>query len=99
MIACTKCKKEYPETPEYFFRDKTHKNGLGTRCKTCVSKANSKYQKENKEKAKVWKDKWNSNNREWLTNYARMWRKRPHVKLKAILDKERKQRERKRLGL
>lgn len=33
---CRKCGKEYPATPEYFFRDKRREDGLDRRCKWCV---------------------------------------------------------------
>lgn len=34
---CSKCHKVYPATLEYFHKDKTGKNGLRARCKTCCN--------------------------------------------------------------
>lgn len=33
---CSKCKRDYPSTPEYFFYDMNGNDGLGWRCKLCL---------------------------------------------------------------
>jgi uncharacterized protein YlaI len=35
MKTCSKCKKEYPATPEYFYRELRNKDGLHYLCKLC----------------------------------------------------------------
>lgn len=39
MKTCTKCKQEFPETTEYFFKKKGGKNGLNAQCKKCHMEA------------------------------------------------------------
>lgn len=50
MKVCCTCKKELPATNEYFFNNKSKKDGLHMRCKTCAKKYADKYYAENKEK-------------------------------------------------
>lgn len=38
---CSKCKKEYPRTEEYFYRDRRVKGGFISQCKECVNKRNN----------------------------------------------------------
>ncbi|KKK98948.1 hypothetical protein LCGC14_2637670 [marine sediment metagenome] len=37
MKSCTKCRKELPETSEFFYREKKGRNGLRSVCKKCAS--------------------------------------------------------------
>lgn len=52
MKICTnlECKKEYPATTEYFYKDKTHKDGLSSSCKKCCYKTVNKYQQSKRGK-------------------------------------------------
>jgi len=43
---CTKCKKYFPSSLEFFYKDKNKKDGLTCRCKGCCIK----YNEENKKK-------------------------------------------------
>lgn len=45
LIACTHCHEKFAETTEFFYTDKTHKNGLCSWCKACSKGAmrNSQY--------------------------------------------------------
>jgi len=45
MKTCTKCRKEYPATSDYFYRDSHTQDGLKPSCKDC-----NKLQKNNKRK-------------------------------------------------
>lgn len=47
MKQCTKCKKEYPATADYFNRNKACRDGLHTRCKTCKQKQNRQWWADN----------------------------------------------------
>ena len=38
MKTCHKCKREFPATPEYFYRDKKARDGLRSSCKICSKK-------------------------------------------------------------
>ena len=43
---CTKCGSGYPATTEYFYADRTHKDGLHSECKKCHKQVQKKrYQK------------------------------------------------------
>jgi hypothetical protein len=50
MRVCTDCKKELPETEEFFGRKKTHANGLQNVCKECRRKENYEQYKKRAEK-------------------------------------------------
>jgi hypothetical protein len=42
---CTKCKQEYPATPEYFNVRRVSKDGLNSCCKHCTREADAKYRR------------------------------------------------------
>ncbi len=42
---CNKCKKEYPATSEYFYRDSHKNDGLRPSCRKCYTKYQTKYNK------------------------------------------------------
>ena len=70
---CTKCKKEFPATLEYFYKQKLGLHGLYSICKECYNERDIKYYKENvnkvRERAKRYyyknKDKRNKQRREY----------------------------------
>ena len=43
LRTCSRCGDKKPATAEYFYRDKTSKDGLVKGCKACVSKYAKKY--------------------------------------------------------
>lgn len=61
---CSKCKSEYPATPEYFRCDKSRYDNLFPWCKKCKSEGNKKYYKENIEKINKQSSEWRKNNKE-----------------------------------
>lgn len=46
---CPRCKKSYPQTEEYFHKDKSMKSGLKGHCKQCALKAASGYYSEHRD--------------------------------------------------
>ena len=54
MKECTKCGEEFPNTNEYFSRQKKGKNGLSASCKKCRSMSFKNWRKNNKEK--IWEN-------------------------------------------
>lgn len=58
MKTCSKCKKEFPATPQYFFRCKTKSSGLRPDCKACRQKQRKEYYDSTREthlkKMKEW---------------------------------------------
>ena len=49
---CTKCKKPYPATSEFFVAEKQHKDSLSSCCKGCHNQRSCEYYKNNLEKVK-----------------------------------------------
>jgi hypothetical protein len=49
---CIKCGVSYPETTEYYHKDKCHRNGLSNKCKKCRGEIRKKYYKNKKDKEK-----------------------------------------------
>lgn len=50
LRTCTKCKAEYPPTPEYFNRRNERKSGLASHCKKCEHERVKAWRKANPEK-------------------------------------------------
>jgi len=55
---CSKCKKEFPKTREFFYGDKRSKDGLISCCKSCQLKTNANWAAANPEKAVETKKRW-----------------------------------------
>lgn len=73
---CTKCLEWKPETSEWFYRKANGKNGLNARCKICIGKETSAYDKTHPEiRAKAWK-KWADNNKDYIKAHNGEWAKR-----------------------
>ncbi len=49
---CNKCNTSYPLTFEYYYRNKSSKDGFMARCKGCIKKRNNQYNKKNKQRNK-----------------------------------------------
>jgi hypothetical protein len=47
---CSKCKKEFPATSDYFYKNKSKPDGLGYYCKECDKEGSKKRYEENREK-------------------------------------------------
>lgn len=56
MKRCYKCKLEKP--PEEFFKDRTHRDGLDSKCKVCQKAYFNEYRLKNKEKISAHQAKW-----------------------------------------
>jgi hypothetical protein len=41
---CTQCKRELPATPEYFWRDRSKRDGYSSRCRECIYGQNKRKQ-------------------------------------------------------
>lgn len=54
---CTRCGKEYPATPEYFYKQKSGKYGVYSRCKKCYNETRREYGRS--ERRKVTQRKYN----------------------------------------
>lgn len=56
MKRCYKCKLKKPESE--FFKDRTHKDGLNSKCKVCQMKYFTEYRLKNKEKISKYQADW-----------------------------------------
>lgn len=70
---CTKCGKDLPATPEYFYRDRSHADGLSSQCKECKAPAAAKWALINPEKKKDAQRKWVAKNKDRVTGYKRSY--------------------------
>lgn len=73
---CRRCKKEFPFTAEYFYRDKYRKYGLDYTCKFCRRLGAKKRYEANPEKWKKYNSKYRKNNLEKTNQYKREWVRR-----------------------
>ena len=75
---CTKCGESYPATAEYFYRNKTGKDGLRSWCKICMKKYLKFWHKQDRQT--LWghlrrvfinvKDRCNNPNNKWYRRYG-----------------------------
>lgn len=64
LRTCFRCKKDYPQTAEYFTIDKRRKDGLTNRCRSCDREYHNQYYDTHKEKHLASGRKYRENNRE-----------------------------------
>lgn len=62
LRVCTACKSEMPATADYFETNKTRPLGLGSRCKSCLSKKSAAYNKSHRESAYANNKRWRIKN-------------------------------------
>lgn len=55
---CNKCDIEYPMNKEYYYSDKSKKDGLTTTCKTCKNVSSKRYFEANKEKVSAYRNEY-----------------------------------------
>jgi len=65
---CTKCRKEFPATVEFFYKDKYKSDGLASQCKSCF--------KEYTEANKDTRDKYRSANKNKIAEYRKEYGKK-----------------------
>ena len=61
---CTKCKKEYPATPEYFTHTKSRLDGLFSWCRMCKKERDKEYHRKNIKEINEQRREWRLNNKE-----------------------------------
>ena len=73
MKTCCTCKREFPNTEEFF-----HRNGkyLRSECKACSSIRTKAWQRKNEARNKANKVRWRAENRERYQQTNREWRAR-----------------------
>lgn len=55
---CTKCKRELPNTTEYFYVQRNGKFGLRADCKECCNKYQKEYDKKNREEIREYQKEY-----------------------------------------
>ena len=79
---CTKCKKEFPATVEYFHRRKGIGDGLVPACKKCKGKYDKNYWKNNKNRFSDLKRNYYETNKEIITEKRKKYREFNKAKLR-----------------
>ncbi len=70
MKICTGCGQEFPATAEYFYTDRGRKTGLTPRCRICLYKQSSEYDKSDRGKRKRKQYHEQHNSRDCKNYYA-----------------------------
>ncbi len=66
---CSKCKKEYRATYEFFYRDKIAKSGLSSWCKKCKRKCTTRYGGSHREEKNKRQRLWNRQHPDQARDY------------------------------
>lgn len=97
---CSICEKELPATTEYFYKNKTGKDGLYPYCKECTKKKHTNWTKQNHEKRLMYLKKNNdkperkknireSAKRQRETGYQREYQRKNKDKIKEYNEQHR----------
>lgn len=70
---CTKCGEYFPTTTEYFARDKQHRDGLRSRCKSCENEYCRKYRETNRERIREYGRNYHAKHRARDRDNYRRW--------------------------
>lgn len=70
---CNKCNRELPATTEYFYRNKTKKDGLQSICKECKSKVDRAYNQANQENISKQSRKYYEENKDKISEYHKIY--------------------------
>lgn len=81
---CTECLIEYPATTDFFYMDSTGKNGLSSKCKSCMQAKSRLWKMINSDRNKEITKVWIENNRERIKHQAIAWRKSNPERYKEI---------------
>jgi len=80
---CSKCRKEKPSTREFFYKDRSKKDGLKTICIGCDRENHKRYINENKEKVAECSRKYREKNREKIRERRKKYREENRENLRA----------------
>ena len=62
MRTCQECKKAFPETNEFFVRQKLGRNGLAGKCRTCTNAVARRWSSENRQTCRERAKRYYNNN-------------------------------------
>lgn len=95
MKKCTKCGEIKPATAEYFNRDRTKKDGVGSWCKECRSEYNREYNREyyqkNKDRVLEYSSEYRQKNRDRLLERKREYYQQNKDKIREYRQKKREE--------
>ena len=78
---CSKCKTAYSATSDFFYRDKSKKDGFGYLCKKCKNEYVKQYDLDNPDKMKQRKKLWKQKNPEKIKQqHNKYWQENPDKK-------------------
>ena len=86
-MKCSKCKKWFPESTEYFPKHRAYKNGLDSRCRPCHSKKSREWKKKHRKQCSKLNSEWNKKHRAQCNKLTRDWRKRNPIQNKILQAK------------
>jgi HNH endonuclease len=66
MKKCNDCNEQYPTTTEYFYKNKSSRDGLNPYCKECTKKRSRKWAVSNQEQFKETRAEWYQDNKDRL---------------------------------
>lgn len=70
---CTKCRKKFPATNKFFYKDGNRKDGLRSWCKKCISLRDRYWYKKNRNEKLKQATQWYINNRNRALKQMRQW--------------------------
>ena len=76
LRVCSKCRRGYPPTTEYFHADKQKKDGLRPRCKNCRKEYSRRYHQLHREERSKYYKQWRNTIWGYLREVHRNIRKR-----------------------
>lgn len=83
---CTKCDMIFLATTEFFYKSKTGKYGLESKCKKCMNLESKNYRENNPD----YQNNWINNNRDKVNLYSKEWEENNPIKVKVKNDNWRK---------
>lgn len=82
--ACSKCGVVYPRTLEFFYKEKTHRDGMHNQCKTCHKLQNRQWALDNPDKTAAIKQAYYDKNRTLVIARSIKWQQE-HPEEKRII--------------
>lgn len=88
---CTQCNRLFPETAEYFHRNKATSSGLANKCKKCTAEYRKENYQRNKEKIAGHHKKYYKANKEKIAEYQKEYYQRNKEKNKKRREKNKEE--------
>ena len=80
---CTKCKRDYPPTSEFFYRHKNYKDGLRSTCKLCTKAMTDSYNKQHPTIVKRSQTNYNAKHPDRSSKNSKEWRRKHPERVRA----------------